>query len=113
LGFTLGALAGAVASLLLAPQTGEETRQVIKEKAIELKDKSTESFEDTKKKAEQAYKDALAKAEELSSVTKAKADELAATAKEKAAGATRTAKVKLEETAKKLDEDKPAEGSAS
>ena len=35
MGFTVGALAGAIASLLLAPQTGEETRQVIKEKAID------------------------------------------------------------------------------
>ena len=43
MGFTVGALAGAIASLLLAPQTGEETRQVIKEKAIELKDKGAES----------------------------------------------------------------------
>ena len=36
MGFTVGALAGAIVSLLMAPQTGEETRQVIKEKAIEL-----------------------------------------------------------------------------
>src|SRR5450830_1327750 len=83
MGFTLGALAGAVISLLLAPQTGEETRQVIKEKAIELRDKGTESFEDTKKKAEVAYKDALAKAEEISKVTGEKAGEFAATGKEK------------------------------
>ena len=48
MGFTVGALAGAIASLLLAPQTGEETRQVIKEKAIELKDKSAESYEETR-----------------------------------------------------------------
>ncbi len=35
MGFTVGALAGAIASLLLAPpQTGEETRQVIKEKQL-------------------------------------------------------------------------------
>lgn len=40
MGFTVGALAGAIASLLMAPQTGEETRQVIKEKAIELKEKA-------------------------------------------------------------------------
>ena len=36
MGFTVGALAGAIVSLLMAPQTGEETRQVIKEKASEL-----------------------------------------------------------------------------
>ena len=36
MGFTVGALAGAIVSLLMAPQTGEETRQVIKEKAIHI-----------------------------------------------------------------------------
>ncbi|MDD3949021.1 MAG: YtxH domain-containing protein, partial [Anaerolineaceae bacterium] len=73
MGFTVGALAGAIASLLLAPQTGEETRQVIKEKAIELKDKGAESYEETKHRAEIAYQDALKKADELAQVTKDKA----------------------------------------
>ena len=40
MGFVIGSLSGAIASLLLAPQTGEETRQIIKDRAIELKDKS-------------------------------------------------------------------------
>jgi len=48
MGFTVGALAGAIVSLLMAPQTGEETRQIIKEKTIELKDKGTETYEETK-----------------------------------------------------------------
>jgi len=76
MGFTVGALAGAIVSLLMAPQTGEETRQIIKEKTIELKDKGTETYEETKRRAEEAYKDALAKAEELAKVTKEKASEL-------------------------------------
>ena len=70
MGFTVGALAGAIASLLLAPQTGEETRQVIKEKAFELKDKGIESYEETKHRAEVAC------------MTKDKAQKMAATAKE-------------------------------
>ncbi|MFZ3070324.1 MAG: YtxH domain-containing protein [Anaerolineaceae bacterium] len=77
MGFTVGALAGAIVSLLLAPQTGEETRQIIKDKAIELKEKSGVTFEETKKKAEEAYKDALAKAEELGNVTIEKVGEVA------------------------------------
>lgn len=72
MGFTVGALAGAIASLLLAPQTGEETRQVIKEKAIELKDKSAESYEETKRRAEVAYQDAIRKADEVAKVRKEK-----------------------------------------
>jgi len=39
MGFVIGSLSGAIASLLLAPQSGEETRQIIKDRAIELKDK--------------------------------------------------------------------------
>lgn len=83
IGLTVGALIGAVTSLLLAPQSGEETRQVIKEKAIELKDKSVETYEETKRQAEIAYKDALAKAEELAKVTREKANEFGQTTKSK------------------------------
>ena len=36
IGFLVGGLAGAVVALLYAPSTGEETRTVIKDKAIEL-----------------------------------------------------------------------------
>lgn len=76
LGFTVGALAGAVTSLLLAPQSGEDTRQFIKDKAIELKDKAADSYEDTKLKAEKAYEEAKIKAEELVELTKKKAEEI-------------------------------------
>ena len=88
MGFTVGALAGAIVSLLMAPQSGEETRQVLNEKAIELKEKGAETYEDTKQRAETAYKDAIAKA-----------DELAKVAKEKAAEISRSAKVKVEKLA--------------
>jgi len=37
-GFIVGGLTGAVAALLFAPQSGEETRAVIKERSIELRD---------------------------------------------------------------------------
>lgn len=88
MGFTVGALAGAIVSLLMAPQSGEETRQVLKEKAIELKEKGAETYEDTKQRAETAYKDAIAKADELAKVAKEKATEI-----------SRSAKVKVEKVA--------------
>jgi gas vesicle protein len=40
-GMLLGGLAGAVTSLLLAPQSGKETRKLIQAKTIELRDKTS------------------------------------------------------------------------
>jgi len=45
IGFVVGGVAGAVAALLLAPQSGEETRTLIKDKSIELRDKAAEQAE--------------------------------------------------------------------
>ncbi|HNY83820.1 MAG TPA: YtxH domain-containing protein [Anaerolineaceae bacterium] len=98
-GFAIGALAGAVVSLLMAPQSGEETRRIIKDRAIELKDKGTETFEETKSKAEAAYRDALAKAEELGVTLKHKVDEM----KKTATKASETATSKVDEVVAKAD----------
>ena len=54
IGLVIGGLAGAVAALLFAPQSGEQTRAQIKEKSIELRDK-----------AQQSSQDAMARADEL------------------------------------------------
>ncbi len=47
LGTLIGGLAGAVAMLLLAPQSGEDTRMQIQKKGIELRNLTTEMVEDT------------------------------------------------------------------
>jgi gas vesicle protein len=54
MGLVIGSLAGAVAALLFAPQSGEQTRAQIKEKSIELRDK-----------AQQSSQEAMARADEL------------------------------------------------
>lgn len=41
MGVLVGGLAGAVTALLLAPQSGEDTRTQLKEKGIELRDRTT------------------------------------------------------------------------
>ncbi|HEU0297159.1 MAG TPA: YtxH domain-containing protein [Anaerolineales bacterium] len=46
-GMLVGTLAGAVTMLLLAPQSGKDTRRQIQEKGIELRDRTTEMVEDT------------------------------------------------------------------
>ena len=76
-GFIVGGLTGAVSALLFAPQSGEETRMLIKDKAIELKDQTSETFSETLEKAEVAAKDAVAKAEKLLEDAKKKANEIA------------------------------------
>jgi gas vesicle protein len=77
IGFLVGGLAGAVVALLYAPATGDETRTVIKDKAIELKDKTVETIDETYKQASVAANDAVGKAQELIKQAQAKEQELA------------------------------------
>jgi gas vesicle protein len=46
-GALIGALAGAMAMLLLAPQSGKDTRTQIQQKGIELRNRTSEMVEDT------------------------------------------------------------------
>jgi len=66
-GFIVGGLTGAVVSLLFAPQSGEETRALIKDKGIELRDKASVSAEQAIARANAAADEARARANELAS----------------------------------------------
>jgi gas vesicle protein len=55
-GFIIGGLVGAAAALILAPQSGEQTRTVIREKGLELRDRAEDLGEDARKRAEQAIR---------------------------------------------------------
>jgi gas vesicle protein len=46
-GLLIGGLVGAATMLLLAPKSGKDTRMQIKEKGIQLYDKTTDTIEDT------------------------------------------------------------------
>lgn len=46
-GVLVGGLVGAVTMLLMAPQSGKDTRMQIREKSIELRDRTNELVEDT------------------------------------------------------------------
>ncbi|MEN4042828.1 MAG: YtxH domain-containing protein [Anaerolineaceae bacterium] len=101
IGFIVGGLTGAVAALLLAPQSGEETRSVIREKAIELKDRASHSLDDAYAEAEAAAAEARARFEELAHKTKERAEEL-----------THKGQVLLEEQKARLERKKPGEGAS-
>lgn len=64
-GVFIGGIIGAATTLLLAPQSGEETRTYIKDKSIELKDKAAVTYEDY-----------YARAGEFAESTKMKASDL-------------------------------------
>jgi gas vesicle protein len=65
IGFVIGGLTGAVVSLLFAPQSGEETRVYIKERAIELGDQASETAQNVSKEVEAKAAEYRTKAEEL------------------------------------------------
>lgn len=86
-GFVVGGLTGAVVALLFAPQSGEETRALIKDKSIELRDKAQMTAEEAYARAEAAAKEARIRAEELAHEAKVRAEQLAAEVKERGKGA--------------------------
>jgi gas vesicle protein len=86
-GFVVGGLTGAVVALLFAPQSGEETRALIKDKSIELRDYAAQTAEEALARAEQAAAEARARAEELAKVARTRADELAREVRERGKGA--------------------------
>ena len=49
--FAVGGLIGAGTMLLMAPQSGEKTREVIRKKSVEFKDKAVNSAEETRHRA--------------------------------------------------------------
>ena len=76
MGFIIGGLAGAAASLLLAPQSGEETRTLIKDKAIVIRERTSETVEEAYKQAEVAAQEAIRKAEDLLAKARSQAEEV-------------------------------------
>ena len=73
-GFVIGGLTGAVAALLMAPQSGEDTRRIIKDKAIELSDRVSTTVEDAYAKAEASAVEARARFDELAKMTHEKGE---------------------------------------
>lgn len=76
IGFIVGAISGAVTALLLAPQSGEETRTYIKEKAIELGDTASKTINETYEQAQVSANEAVKRAERVLADAKKQAADL-------------------------------------
>ena len=68
-GIVVGGLIGATAMMLLAPRSGEEMRAEIKDKALDLRDRTTGSVKDT-------VSQVVSKAEHLKGGIKGKSEDL-------------------------------------
>jgi gas vesicle protein len=64
-GFLVGGLVGAATALLLAPQSGAETREQIRQKSFELRDKAEDALDEARAKVEAVAADVKRRAEEL------------------------------------------------
>lgn len=86
-GLIVGGLVGAAVALLMAPQSGEETRNVIRDRGIELKDRAVEyssvardrameAVEEARVRADQALEDLRDRTNELAQIARERADDL-------------------------------------
>jgi gas vesicle protein len=104
LGFIVGGLTGAVASLLLAPQSGESTRSLLKEKAIELGDQVNVSVDEARSRAEEITADARTRADTITAEARVRADEIVKQARKSAEDLQKKGQVVLEEQRGKIIE---------
>jgi gas vesicle protein len=102
-GFFIGGLVGAVVALLFAPQSGEETRTMIREKSIELKDKAVETAEEARLRAERSLEEARARAEAAYEEVRRRAEELSRITKERAVELQKRGQVVLEEQKARIE----------
>ena len=83
-GLVIGALVGAGIALLMAPQSGEETRAQIRDASVELKDRANETMAEAREKAEAITADSRRRAEEIIAEARKSADKMIADARKQA-----------------------------
>jgi gas vesicle protein len=75
-GLVLGGLIGGAVALLMAPASGEETRKLIRDRGIELRDKTEDALEKAAAEARQRADELTAMAKERTAELRGKANEL-------------------------------------
>ena len=86
----VGGLVGAATALILAPQSGEETREQIRQRAVEIQGRAEDTLSDARAKAEAVAADVRRRAEDLQVQSKTVLEE-GQKQLQKAADATRKA----------------------
>jgi len=76
IGLIIGGLTGAAISLLMAPQSGDETREYLKDQAIVLRDKAQESAHTTAEQVSARTADVRSRAGDIATKAKASAEDL-------------------------------------
>ncbi|NDJ33185.1 MAG: YtxH domain-containing protein [Chloroflexi bacterium] len=74
-GFVVGGLIGAAVALLTAPQSGEETREQIVTRGIELRDRAEDEVQRFRARAEETLTDIRQQAEDLQAQAAAQIEE--------------------------------------
>jgi gas vesicle protein len=104
LGFIVGGLTGAVASLLLAPQSGQSTRMMLKEKAIVLGEQVNVTYDEAKVRAEEITAEARTRAEAITAEARVRADEAVKQARANVEDLQKRGQVILDEQRVKINE---------
>lgn len=92
-GLIVGGLIGAAVALLSAPQSGVETRQMLRERSTELKDKAAEVADKTRSQAQQVI-----------STTRERVGEVSRTARQQAAQFMRKEADMLQEGSRRMED---------
>ncbi|MGQ0602800.1 MAG: YtxH domain-containing protein [Anaerolineales bacterium] len=101
-GFVIGGLVGAAVALILAPQSGEETRAQLRQRSIELRDQAYDTAEDARRRAEDAAMTARERAEQASTEALSRAEKLAAEARARTEELAERGKAVYEEQREKI-----------
>jgi gas vesicle protein len=76
IGFIIGGLTGAAIALIMAPQSGEETREILRDRAIELRDKASETAQVARDQVGSTADEVRTRANDLANKAMSSADEL-------------------------------------
>jgi gas vesicle protein len=83
-GLVIGGLVGAAIALLMAPQSGVETRTQLRDVSLELKDRANETMAEAREKADAIVADARRRGEDIVTEARRRGEEIVGEARKRA-----------------------------